>query len=61
MEQLQDLELDDERLIAIMQLFKGDADSADMFIAMKRESTRKTWIQSQLVKLGFDVDIHMQD
>jgi hypothetical protein len=44
-----------------MQLFKDDADSADMFIAMKRDSTRKTWIQSQLEKLGFDTDTHMQE
>jgi hypothetical protein len=61
MDQLQDLDIDDERLIAIMQLFKDDAGSADMFMAMKRESTRKTWIQSQLEKLGFDTDTHMQE
>jgi hypothetical protein len=54
MEQLHDLDLDDARLIAMMQLFKSDADSADMFMAMKRESTRKTWVKSELVKLGFD-------
>ena len=35
MEQLHDLNLDDDRLITIMQLFKGDADVADMFLAMK--------------------------
>jgi len=57
MEQLQDLELDDDRLIAVMQLFKSDADAADMFVAMKRESTRRAWIQSELVKLGFDTDM----
>ena len=53
MEQLHDpgLELDDDRLIAMMQLFKSDIDAADMFLAMKRESTRKSWIQSELMKL----------
>ena len=61
MEQLHDLELDDDRLIAIMQLFKDDANVADMFIAMKRESTRKTWVQSELLKLGFDAETHTQD
>jgi hypothetical protein len=60
MEQLQDLDIDDDHLIAIMQLFKGDADAADMFVAMKRESTRKAWIQAELVKLGFNPDSHMQ-
>ena len=59
MAQLHDLNLDDDRLIAIMQLFKNDADAADMFVAMKRESTRKTWVHSELVKLGLDTD--MQD
>jgi hypothetical protein len=59
MSELHDLNLDDDRLIAIMQLFKNDADAADMFVAMKRESTRKIWVQSELVKLGFGVD--MQD
>ena len=61
MEQLYDLDLDDDRLIAIMQLFKGDADAADMFVAMKRESTRRTWVHSELEKLGFHTDTHMQD
>ena len=63
MEQLHNLDLDDDRLIAIMQLFKGDADVADMFLAMKHESTRKLWVQSELEKLGFDTDrdSHMQD
>lgn len=61
MEQLHDLELDDDRLIAIMQLFKDDANVADMFIAMKRESTRKIWVQSELLKLGFDAETHTQD
>jgi hypothetical protein len=35
MEQLQDLGLDDDQLITIMQLFKGNADAVDMFVAMK--------------------------
>ena len=64
MEQLHDpgLELDDDRLIAMMQLFKSDTDAADMFLAMKRESTRKTWIQSELLKLGLSTtDTSMQD
>jgi hypothetical protein len=61
MERLHELDLDDNRLIAIMQLFKSDADAADMFMAMKRESTRKTWVQTELAKLGFDTDIRMQD
>jgi hypothetical protein len=62
MDQLHNLELDDDRLIAIMQLFKSDADAADMFVAMKRESTRKSWVQSELAKLGFaDIDTRMQD
>ena len=61
MEKLHELDLDDERLIAIMQLFKADADAADMFIAMQRESTRKTWVQSELSKLGFNDDAHMQN
>ena len=63
MEQLHDLDLDDDHLIAIMQLFKGDTDVADMFLAMKRESTHKLWVQSELEKLGFDTDCdsHMQD
>ena len=61
MEQLHDLDLDDDRLIAMMQLFKSDADAADMFVAIKRESTHKTWVQSELTKLGFDTDAHMQD
>lgn len=61
MEQLHDLNLDDVRLIAMMQLFKSDTDSADMFMAMKRESTRKTWVKSELAKLGFDEDTDMQE
>jgi hypothetical protein len=61
MEQLQDLDIDDDHLITIMQRFKGDADAADMFVAMKRESTCKAWIQAELVKLGFNPDSHMQN
>jgi hypothetical protein len=45
-------DLDDRRLIAIMNLFKVDADAADMYIAMRRESTRKAWLQSQFDQLG---------
>ena len=61
MELLHDLDLDDKCLITIMQLFKDDANVADMFIAMKHKSTHKTWFQSELLKLGFDVNAYMQN
>ena len=55
------LGLDNDHLIAMMKVFKNDADAADMFMAMKHESTCKTWVKSELLKLGFVMDAHMQD
>ena len=56
MEMLQEIELDDDRLIAIMEVFKKDVDAADMFVSMKRESTRLTWVKAELARLGFDTN-----
>lgn len=54
---LHELELDDGPLIAMMEVFKNDADAADMFVSMQRESTRKTWVKAQLAGKGFNTDI----
>ena len=58
MDELHELGLDDTHLIAIMQLFKNDADTADMFVAMKHQSTWKIWIEQQLRELGL-MDVPM--
>lgn len=56
MEVLQEQEsyLDDDRLVAFIDLFRADTAAADAYLAIKRESLRKKWVGKQLTEtLGF--------
>jgi hypothetical protein len=49
--------LDDERLIALIDLFKSDTLEADTYMSLQRETLRKKWLQKQLVeRCGFPAD-----
>lgn len=53
---LQDQEryLDDDRMVAFIDLFRADTAAADAYLAIKRESLRKKWVEKQLTDtLGF--------
>jgi hypothetical protein len=52
--------LDDERLIALIDLFKSDTAEADTYLSLQRETLRKKWLQKQLVeRCGFPADVDM--
>ena len=56
MDLLQELEsyLDDDRMVAFIDLFKADTAAADAYLAIKRDSLRKKWVEKQLIDhLGF--------
>lgn len=56
MDVLQELEdyLDDDRMVAFIDLFRADTAAADAYLAIKRDSLRKKWVEKQLVDtLGF--------
>jgi hypothetical protein len=60
MDRLQECEtdLDDDRLIALIDLFKTDVNAVDAYVVLKRESTRKAWVRKQLREvLGFPNDL----
>ena len=53
---LQELEsyLDDDRMVAFIDLFKADTAAADAYLAIKHDSLRKKWVEKQLIdQLGF--------
>ena len=56
MDVLQELEdyLDDDRMVAFIDLFRADTAAANAYLAIKRESLRKKWVEKQLTDtLGF--------
>jgi len=46
-------DLGDEAILAIMDLFKSDVQSARMYVRFKRNSLRKRWIRRELQKMNF--------
>ena len=56
--QVQDDYLSDDQMVAFLDLFRADTAAADIYLAIKRESLRKAWIQKQLSKdLGFPLSL----
>ena len=48
------LNLDDDHMVAFIDLFWVDTASADAYLVIKRESLRRKWVEKQLVEaLGF--------
>jgi hypothetical protein len=59
MARLQEVEthLDDERLIALIDLFKAETIEADTYMSLQRDALRKKWLQKQLLeRCGFPAD-----
>jgi hypothetical protein len=53
--------LDDNRIVALVDLFQTDTGAADAYLALKRDNLRKLWIERRLTKdLGFPA-ISMSD
>jgi hypothetical protein len=53
--------LDDNRIVALVDLFQTDTGAADAYLALKRDNLHKLWIERQLTKdLGFPA-ISMSD
>ena len=53
---LQDLEsyLNDDRMVAFIDLFRADTAAADAYLAIKHDSLQKRWVEKQLKDtLGF--------
>jgi hypothetical protein len=49
--------LDDERLIALIDLFKTETAEADTYMSLQRDALRKKWLQKQLQeRCGFPAD-----
>jgi hypothetical protein len=56
MDLLQELEsyLYDDCMVAFIDLFKADMAAVDAYLAIKRDSLRKKWVEKQLIdQLGF--------
>jgi hypothetical protein len=56
MDVLQEMEtyLDDDRLVAFIDLFRADTAAADAYLAIKRDGLRRRWVEKQLMDhLGF--------
>jgi hypothetical protein len=56
MDVLQEMEtyLDDDRLVALIDLFRQDTAAADAYLAIKRDGLRRRWVEKQLIDhLGF--------
>lgn len=56
MDVLQEMEtyLDDDRLVAFIDLFRADTAAADAYLAIKRDGLRRRWVEKQLIDhLGF--------
>jgi hypothetical protein len=52
--QVQEDYLSDDQMVAFLDFFRADTAAADIYLAIKRESLRKAWVQKQLWKeLGF--------
>ena len=52
--QEQEIYLDDDRMIAFIDLFRADTAAADAYLAIKREGLRRKWVEKQLKEtLGF--------
>lgn len=55
MARLQEIEtdLDDARLVALIDLFKTNTSEADAYMSLQREGLRKKWVDKQLERFGF--------
>ena len=52
--QEQETYLDDDRMIAFIDLFRADTAVADAYLAIKRDGLRRKWVEKQLKEmLGF--------
>jgi hypothetical protein len=51
--QEQEGQLDDEQLVALIDIFQQNTGAADAYMTLKHDTLRKIWIQKRLVKLGF--------
>ena len=57
--QEQESYLDDDRMVAFIDLFREDTAAADAYLALKRDSLRKKWVEKQLInKLGFPLVVY---
>ena len=46
--QEQETELDDDDMVALLDVFCADATAADMYVQIKKDSVQKKWVQKQL-------------
>jgi hypothetical protein len=55
LQQLQRLDppLQDDQLVAIMDLFTTDTNYADTYLAIEKDSTRQSWLRKRLREAGF--------
>ena len=62
MDRVQELEaeLDDARLVALIDLFQTNTSAADAYMTLKREALRKVWVQRRLKDLGFPDDLEIR-
>jgi hypothetical protein len=51
--QEQEGQLDDEQLVALIDIFQQNTGAADAYMTLKHDTLCKIWIQKHLVKLGF--------
>jgi hypothetical protein len=48
--------LDDQHIVALMDLFHDDVEMADQYNGIKKESLRKLWVRMRLQAVGFLFD-----
>ena len=46
-----ELDLDDEKLVSLIQIFQADVNAVDAYMLLKREGVQKLWIESTLLAL----------
>ena len=46
-----ELDLDDEKLVSLIQIFQADVNAVDAYMVLKREGVQKLWIESTLLAL----------
>lgn len=45
-------ELDDERLVQLINIFETDVSAADAYMVIKRDGLRKAWVKAKLAPLN---------
>jgi hypothetical protein len=59
--QKEEPDLDDDQVVALVDLFRTDSSAAEAYMAIVRPTIRKAWLNKQLRLLGFPNEVQGED